>query len=171
MIPFTLSLAFFFKEQFLKILTFYLFGFWVLVAECRIFDIHCGMRDLQLRPVGSNSQPGIELGPPALRAQSLRPWTTRKSLLGLLCVHFSCPTRSEPGQGSQWAWCVAKITKLPEYGYLHRLHFSPSVLEPHCLGSTACSVLRSRCGLGQVTSPLGATQLSVSWKKCSARAM
>ena len=64
------------------------------------------MGDLQLQHVGSSSQPGIELGPPALRAQSLRSWTTRKSLLSLLCIHFSWPARSEPGQGSQWAWCV-----------------------------------------------------------------
>ena len=42
---------------------------WVLVAACRIFS--CSMWDLVLWP-------GINPGPPALGAQSLSHWTTRK---------------------------------------------------------------------------------------------
>ena len=42
---------------------------WVLVAACRIFS--CSMWDLVLCP-------GINPGPPALGAQSLSHWTTRK---------------------------------------------------------------------------------------------
>ena len=46
--------------------------FWVLVAACRIFRLRCDMQDVV-------PQPGIELGPLALGAQSLSCWTTREA--------------------------------------------------------------------------------------------
>ena len=41
---------------------------WVLVAEHRIFNLHCGMRDLQLQHVGSSSLTWDQTWFPALEA-------------------------------------------------------------------------------------------------------
>lgn len=51
---------------------------WVLVAERRIFSLHCGMRDLQLRHAGSSSLTWDQTWFPALEAWNLSHLTTRE---------------------------------------------------------------------------------------------
>ena len=61
--------------------TYFLFVIWlhqVLVAACRIFDLHCGMQILSCGMWDLVPWPGIKPRPPALGGQSLGHWTTRE---------------------------------------------------------------------------------------------
>ena len=79
----------------------------VLVTGCRIFDLHCGMRNLSCSTWDLVSWPGIKPGLPALELWNLSHWTTREvppSLLlmiidGLLNARNSPSYRAAYDQG------------------------------------------------------------------------
>ena len=94
----------------------------VLVVACRIFDLHCGMRDLTLSCGiwDLAPWPGIEPRPSALGAWSLGHWTTREVRILFLtdpqrvsrvCDEAPCPERMRRGIGEGQALWRSWIDK------------------------------------------------------------